>query len=89
MLDHETPPADIDEWVAAVIAHRDQFQGCGFYSASKKDAVSYVVFKLVLAINQPRRLVLQQCNKMAPNKLPSVSRLPPGVTPGIVSYDQF
>ena len=89
MLEHVPPPADIDEWVAAVIFHRDKFQGCGFDSASQKDAGEYVVFKLVLAINQPRRLVLQKCKKMAPTILPSVSQLPPGVTPDIVSYEKI
>ena len=49
-------------WLGMMVSHRDAFSGCGFYSDSVHPSRD-VIFKLLLSIGQPQRLVFLECRK--------------------------
>ena len=78
---------EVPSWVAAVIGNREDFVGVGFYSDSRHPNVS-VVYKLVLAIAQPRRLIFLECHRCI-RRLPDMLSLPRGVMPVVLAYGDY
>ena len=58
------------------------------YSIAQRDAGEFSVFKLVLAINNPRRVIFLRCTK-TPMILPCTSDTTAGVMPDVKSYEQY
>ena len=58
------------------------------YSSVQRDAGVFSVFKLVLAINNPRRVIFLRCTQ-TPMILPCTSNMAAGVMPSVKSYEQY
>ena len=56
------PKALKPDWLASMVDHRDAFAGTAFYSDSLH-LFTGVVYKLLLAIAKPRRVMLMECRK--------------------------
>ena len=50
------------DWLSMVVGCRDQYIGVGFYSESQHP-VSALVYKLLLAIGQPQRVMFLECRR--------------------------
>ena len=62
MSDLDVAPPQKPDWLSALIAHRDEFEGAALYSGSAHPDGS-VIFKLALAISQPQRAIFLQCER--------------------------
>ena len=56
------PEAPKPDWVASIVDHRGAFAGAGFYADSTRPSGD-VVYKLLLSIAQPRRVVFLECHR--------------------------
>ena len=71
-------------WLATVVDMRELFHGCGLYSAANSCDAS-TVFKIMLCIGQPRRVIFIECQKQ-PVMVGAFEQLPPGQMPLVPSY---
>ena len=83
----EQPKVEAPEWLGAVVTHRDDFSGCGFYSSVSHPDAS-VVYRLVLAIAQPRRAIFLECHRCRPT-MPDMMSLAPGEMPHRPTYGDY
>ena len=57
----EPPPKP--DWLSAVVTHRDEYEGCAFYSdATHPDGA--VIYKFVVGIHNPHRAIFLQCERV-------------------------
>ena len=56
------PKAQKPDWLASIVDHRDVFAGAGFY-ADFIHPSGDVVYKLLLSIAQPRRVIFLECHR--------------------------
>ena len=83
----EQPKVEAPEWLGSVVTHRDDFSGCGFYSSVSHPDAS-VVYRLVLAIAQPRRAIFLECHRCRPT-MPDMMSLAPGEMPHRPTYGDY
>jgi len=55
------PARNKPDWVSTVVTYRDEFMGAGFYSDLAEHTGN--VYRLLLAIGQPQRVVLLECSR--------------------------
>ena len=82
----DKPP--VPDWLSAVVGNRDDFRGVAIHSDSAHpDAL--VVYKLVVAMQQPRKAIFLECHLCRPLRIPDLLSLSPGVMPVSTSYGNY
>ena len=80
MSELEVAPPQKPDWLSGLVTHRDEFAGAAFYSDSTHPPQRDLSFKLVLAISQPQRAILLQCERSL-SSVPAVFRQSVGGVP--------
>ena len=85
-LEVDKPP--VPDWLSAVVAHRQEFHGVALHSDSAHPDAS-VIYKLIVAMQQPRKAIFLECHLSKPLRIPDLISLPPGVMPACTSYGNY